>query len=184
VIRAVIDTNVLVSGLLSPAGNEALILLAIHQGLVRHEALSCLECWASSDVNGAISPRRSEEIFCDARNRLHEVRIVWTALDDCLFFDKSLVLPVQVEPRLDCYRPAHAELSFINERVREAAHFATGIRVQLEAPHDSIGRGAVRFRWFETPVSELGPGHLAREIARQVGAVKSRQTVSRFDFQR
>jgi putative PIN family toxin of toxin-antitoxin system len=34
VIRAVIDTNVLVSGLLSPAGNEALILLAIHQGLV------------------------------------------------------------------------------------------------------------------------------------------------------
>jgi uncharacterized protein len=34
VIRAVIDTNVLVSGLLSPAGNEALILLAVHQGLV------------------------------------------------------------------------------------------------------------------------------------------------------
>jgi putative PIN family toxin of toxin-antitoxin system len=34
VIRAVIGTNVLVSGLLSPAGNEALILLAIHQGLV------------------------------------------------------------------------------------------------------------------------------------------------------
>ena len=33
-IRAVIDTNVLVSGLLTPAGNEALILLAIHQGLV------------------------------------------------------------------------------------------------------------------------------------------------------
>jgi putative PIN family toxin of toxin-antitoxin system len=35
VIRAVIDTNVLVSGLLSPAGNEALIVLAIHRGLVR-----------------------------------------------------------------------------------------------------------------------------------------------------
>jgi putative PIN family toxin of toxin-antitoxin system len=34
VIRAVIDTNVLVSGLLTPAGNEALILIAIHQGLV------------------------------------------------------------------------------------------------------------------------------------------------------
>jgi uncharacterized protein len=34
VIRAVIDTNVLVSGLLSPTGNEALILLTIHQGLV------------------------------------------------------------------------------------------------------------------------------------------------------
>lgn len=34
-IRAVIDTNVGVSGLLSPAGNEALILLAVHQGLVR-----------------------------------------------------------------------------------------------------------------------------------------------------
>jgi uncharacterized protein len=35
VIRAVIDTNVLVSGLLSPAGNEALILLAIDRGLLR-----------------------------------------------------------------------------------------------------------------------------------------------------
>jgi putative PIN family toxin of toxin-antitoxin system len=35
VIRAVIDTNVLVSGLLSPAGNEAMILLAIHHGIVR-----------------------------------------------------------------------------------------------------------------------------------------------------
>jgi putative PIN family toxin of toxin-antitoxin system len=34
VIRAVIDTNVLVSGLLSPAGNEALIVLAMHQGLI------------------------------------------------------------------------------------------------------------------------------------------------------
>jgi uncharacterized protein len=35
VIRAVIDTDVVVSGLLARAGNEALILLAIHQGLVR-----------------------------------------------------------------------------------------------------------------------------------------------------
>jgi putative PIN family toxin of toxin-antitoxin system len=35
VIRAVIDTNVLVSGLLSPAGNEALIILAVNQGLLR-----------------------------------------------------------------------------------------------------------------------------------------------------
>lgn len=34
-IRAVIDTNVVVSGLLSPAGNEALIILAAHQGRVR-----------------------------------------------------------------------------------------------------------------------------------------------------
>ncbi len=33
-IRAVIDTNVLVSGLLRPSGNEALIILALHQGLV------------------------------------------------------------------------------------------------------------------------------------------------------
>jgi uncharacterized protein len=34
VIRAVIDTNVLVSGPLSPEGNEALIILAIHHGLI------------------------------------------------------------------------------------------------------------------------------------------------------
>jgi putative PIN family toxin of toxin-antitoxin system len=35
VIPAVIDTNVLVSGLLAPTGNEALIILAVHQGLVQ-----------------------------------------------------------------------------------------------------------------------------------------------------
>jgi putative PIN family toxin of toxin-antitoxin system len=34
-IRAVIDTNVLVSALISPSGNEALLLLAVKQGLVR-----------------------------------------------------------------------------------------------------------------------------------------------------
>jgi uncharacterized protein len=34
VIRAVIDTNVLVSGMIAPSGNEALILLAINQELV------------------------------------------------------------------------------------------------------------------------------------------------------
>ena len=34
-IRAVIDTNVIVSALLSPAGNEALIVLAIQQGLIQ-----------------------------------------------------------------------------------------------------------------------------------------------------
>lgn len=34
-IRAVVDTNVLVSGLLSPSGNEALVLLAVQQGLVQ-----------------------------------------------------------------------------------------------------------------------------------------------------
>ncbi len=33
-IRAVIDTNVLVSALISPSGNEALLLLAVKQGLV------------------------------------------------------------------------------------------------------------------------------------------------------
>jgi putative PIN family toxin of toxin-antitoxin system len=34
VIRAVIDTNVLVSAMISPAGNEALVVLAINQRLV------------------------------------------------------------------------------------------------------------------------------------------------------
>jgi uncharacterized protein len=39
VIRAVIDTNVLVSGLLSPAGNEALIILSVRHGFL-HPCLS------------------------------------------------------------------------------------------------------------------------------------------------
>lgn len=33
-IRAVIDTNVLVSAMISPAGNEALLIMAINQGLI------------------------------------------------------------------------------------------------------------------------------------------------------
>jgi putative PIN family toxin of toxin-antitoxin system len=35
VIRAVVDTNVLISAMISPAGNEALILLGIRQALVK-----------------------------------------------------------------------------------------------------------------------------------------------------
>jgi putative PIN family toxin of toxin-antitoxin system len=34
VIRAVIDTNVLVSGMIAPSGNEALVLLSLSQKLV------------------------------------------------------------------------------------------------------------------------------------------------------
>lgn len=33
-IRGVVDTNVLVSALISPAGNEALVVMAINQGLI------------------------------------------------------------------------------------------------------------------------------------------------------
>ncbi len=48
-IRAVIDTNVRVSGLLSATGNEALIILSIHQGLV-HPCVSddILEVYAEA----------------------------------------------------------------------------------------------------------------------------------------
>jgi putative PIN family toxin of toxin-antitoxin system len=35
VIRAVVDTNVFISALILPMGNEALILLAVRQGLVK-----------------------------------------------------------------------------------------------------------------------------------------------------
>jgi putative PIN family toxin of toxin-antitoxin system len=34
VIRAVLDTNVLMSAMISSAGNEALLVMAINQGLV------------------------------------------------------------------------------------------------------------------------------------------------------
>lgn len=34
-IRVVIDTNVVVSGLLTPRGNAALVLLAVHRGVLR-----------------------------------------------------------------------------------------------------------------------------------------------------
>jgi len=35
VIRAVIDTNVLVSAIITSSGNEALVLIAINQGWLR-----------------------------------------------------------------------------------------------------------------------------------------------------
>jgi len=43
-IRAVIDTNVLVSALISPSGNEAMLLLAVKHGLVR-------PCFSSAVLN-------------------------------------------------------------------------------------------------------------------------------------
>jgi len=42
VIRAVIDTSVLVSGLLMPSGNEAPVILAIHHGFL-------LPCWLGAN---------------------------------------------------------------------------------------------------------------------------------------
>ena len=54
-IRAVIGTNVLISGLLSPAGNEALILLAIHQGLVH-------PCFSEEILRGIRSRAGATEI--------------------------------------------------------------------------------------------------------------------------
>jgi hypothetical protein len=52
VIRAVIDNNVPFSGLLSPAGNEALIVLAIHQGFIGR---ACRIEW----LNRAEAPAKS-----------------------------------------------------------------------------------------------------------------------------
>ena len=57
VIRAVIDTNVLVSGLLSPAGNEALIVLAVHQGMIR----ACVSEAILQEYAGVLArPKRRE----------------------------------------------------------------------------------------------------------------------------
>jgi putative PIN family toxin of toxin-antitoxin system len=72
VIRAVIDTNVLVSGLLSPAGNEALILLAIRQGLVR----PCLSDAIATEYAGVLArpkfpfaPQQIEALLAIMRDR-------------------------------------------------------------------------------------------------------------------
>ena len=54
VIRAVIDTNVLVSGLISPSGNEALIILALHQGLV----VPCLSEAILDEYSSVLSRRK------------------------------------------------------------------------------------------------------------------------------
>ncbi len=79
-IRAVIDTNVLVSALISPGGNEALLLLAVKQGLVRpcfsravlkeySEVLPRAEFGFSADEIRAVIDlfKRQGELFYPAR---------------------------------------------------------------------------------------------------------------------
>jgi|HubBroStandDraft_4_1064222.scaffolds.fasta_scaffold62705_3 hypothetical protein len=122
--------------------------------------LSCLVCWAPSDVDGAISPRRSEEILCDARNRPHEVRIVWTALDDCLFLDEGLILPVQVEPRLDRDWAVYTQPLFVEQSVHKIAHFSSCIRIQPDCPLDAIRCGCIPCCWRKTPVGEPDLSHV------------------------
>ena len=62
--------------------------------------------------DGAIRSRRSEEIICDLCHRSREVGIVWSALNDRLYFDEGLVLAVQIQPRLDCDRSMSAKPPF------------------------------------------------------------------------
>jgi hypothetical protein len=50
-IRAIIDTNVLVSALISPSGNEALLLLSVKQGLARAALL--FSCYAGGIFRGS-----------------------------------------------------------------------------------------------------------------------------------
>jgi putative PIN family toxin of toxin-antitoxin system len=54
VIRAVIDTNVLVSGLLAPNGNESLVLLAVRQGLI----MPCFSEEIYSEYRGVLARRK------------------------------------------------------------------------------------------------------------------------------
>jgi len=54
VIRAVIDTNVLVSAMISPSGNEALLLLAVRQGFVK----TCFSDEILEEYSGVLTRRR------------------------------------------------------------------------------------------------------------------------------
>jgi hypothetical protein len=134
-------------------------------------------------VEGAICPRRSEEILCDAHDRHHEVGIVWAALNGRLFFDEGLVLVVQVQPRLDRDWAVSAKPPLRGQRVCKVAHFTSGIRVQSECPLDAVARGGIPFCRLETPVGEPGLSHVRREEARQRRVVKARQSTGRFDLQ-
>ncbi len=134
--------------------------------LLAARGLPCSGGWAPSDVDGAISPRRSEEIFSDARNRPHELWIVWTALHDCLFLDEGLILPVQVKPRLDRDWAVYTQPLFVEQSVHKIAHFSSGIGIQPDCPLDAIRRGGVPCCWHKTPVGEPDFSHVRREKPR------------------
>ena len=107
-IRAVIDTNVLVSGLLSPAGNEALILLAIHQGLV-HPCFSdeILEEYAavlarpkfafpSDEIAAVLAMFRTAEASSSCRRRQQSPRPIRATPNFCNA--RRLLKPITLSP--------------------------------------------------------------------------------------
>src|SRR5439155_12259457 len=85
-------------------------------------------------VDCTVGSRGSEEILRDAIHRRSEVGIVGTTLNDRMFFDEGLVLPVQKKPGLDRDWSVFAEDPFGHMRAYEVAHFPSRIRVQFEPP--------------------------------------------------
>ena len=83
---------------------------------------------------------RTKQILCDARDRRREIGIVRTAFDNRLFLDQGLVFPVEIKSRLDRHWTVRAEDPFGYMRASEVAHLSSGIRVQLEFPHNPVGR--------------------------------------------
>jgi putative PIN family toxin of toxin-antitoxin system len=84
VIRAVIDTNVLVSAMISPSGNEALLLLAVRQGFVK----PCFSDEILEEYSGVLARRR----FGFAADEI-------TALMDTLRGNGDLVHPAPLAGR-------------------------------------------------------------------------------------
>lgn len=75
-IRAVVDTNVFVSALISPSGNEALILLAVRQGLIKpYFSAEILEEYAEvlARPKIAFSSNEIEELIALVRSQGEEV---------------------------------------------------------------------------------------------------------------
>jgi len=128
-------------------------------------------------IDRAVGSGRPEEISCSARDRRGEIRIVEPSLDQRLLFDEGLILPIEIEPRLDGNRTVYAEPPILGHRVPKTAYLPSGIWVQFEAPLDSISRDLTAGRRLKPPFGEAGLCHMECQIARQVSAVASTANV-------
>lgn len=95
------------------------------------------------------------------------------------FFDKRLVLPAQIEARLDPDQVLHTKSPFVSV----CAKFRTAPASSGSNPLDVIACRGISFARLEPPRGKPGLSHPLRQKARHIGTRQSRQPVSRFCLQ-
>ena len=131
-----------------------------------------------------MSHRKAQEVLRKSRDCRGEIGIVRTALDDRLFPNDRMILPIQIKPRLNRDRAMDTECLIVHVRGDKATHFSPGIWLQREAPLYAVGCGGIAScSRLETSVARLSFSHMECEIAAQLCcALKSGYTARSLDY--